>query len=146
VWIGFFYGFVMQKHGDINMKYFVIIVLLLSTSIKAFASQEEFMTANEKWKAQKSNPDRMKYLNAVLEIDNKLNRDEQGGCYFVASGGITQIIVINSEGVVESVISESNSEKSECFKKIYLGLKYPKPPFAPIYDKMLMGYPEKNNM
>ena len=133
----------MQKQGDINMNFFAIFIILLFTSFNAFASQEEFAAANEKWKAQKSNPDRMKYLNTVLEIDNKQNRDEQGGCYNVAPGGITQIIVINSEGIIESVISESKSEKSECFKKVYLGLKYPKPPFAPIYDKMLMGYPEK---
>jgi hypothetical protein len=113
------------------MKIFVISILSLLNSIHAFASQEDFTAANEKWKSQKSNPDRIKYLNAVLEIDNKLNRDEQGGCYFVVPGGITQIIVINSEGVYESVISESKGEKSECLKKIYLGLKYPKPPFAP---------------
>lgn len=127
------------------MKLYNVFFVLSFFPLSAIAFQDDFFVANEKWKAQSQlkNPERMKYLEAVLEIDNSKNQDEVDGCYYLGSGGITQIIVINSDGVVDEVISESKSEKSECFKKVYLGLKYPKPPFSPIYDKMLMGYPEK---
>jgi hypothetical protein len=108
----------------------------------AYAQNSDFAQADAKWKEQstKNDPARIKFLMAVLDEQNSLHLDEQGDCYKIPGDGVTQIVIFNADGIIQSVISEIESAKSECFKSLYLGRKTLKPPYAPIYDKMEMGY------
>ncbi len=43
------------------------------------------------------------YLNERMEYENSIYLDERGGCYGLPGGGVTQIIRINEEGVIDLV-------------------------------------------
>jgi len=80
------------------------------------------------------------YLNERMEYENSIPLDERDGCYALPGGGITQIIRINQDGIIDLVVSNLKNERSECFRKTYLGSKFKAPPKAPIFIKQRMGY------
>jgi hypothetical protein len=56
---------------------------------------------------------------------------------------VSLFIVINSpkgsdSGVVVEVLSDVDNAKSKCFRKSYLGIPVPKPPFSPLVLHKIM--------
>jgi hypothetical protein len=132
---------------DLKMKKVIgyIFFILISCSL-SFADDKDFNRVENLWQkqSQERNSDRSKYLIELLAQQNDMHLDEQGGCYEKPGSGITQIVTIDKNGVITSVVSNVENQKSECFRSLYLGKKFPQPPFAPIYDKMEMGYRKSN--
>ena len=124
------------------MRIFFILSTISFLSVPVPSFGMDFETANIAWNKQKTenDPARMKYLIERMEYGNSISLDEKNNCYSKPGGGITQIVIINKDGVIEKIVSNIENEKSECFKGVYMGTKFKAPPFAPIYDKMLMGY------
>jgi len=122
-----------------TIKYFIFIALFI---ISGCSSEMDFETADALYgeqynlRALEAN----EYIRQRMEYENSIDLDAKGDCYAIPGNGITQILVISSEGVIESVIANEDNEKSRCFKKSYLGTKYKAPPFSPFYRKMKMGY------
>ncbi|WP_445360969.1 hypothetical protein ACJJIL_00945 [Microbulbifer sp. EKSA005] len=119
-------------------KYLLVILLLLPGISSAIDFDEAVSLAAQQFKEK--NQSRVDYLIERMEYENSISLDEQGDCYSIPGGGITQVIRINKEGIIDLVLSSASNAKSECFRKVYLGTKYKRPPIAPIYQKMLMGY------
>lgn len=86
------------------------------------------------WEDSKSNPGWLDYLNLAVEFNNEHRIDERGGCYKKGTLPVKLVTTTNSEGVITSVVANVSNPKSECFKKVLLGVKFPKPPYAPFYD------------
>ncbi|MBW7469479.1 hypothetical protein [Marinobacter sp. F4218] len=121
------------------MRQLFYIVLLSFPSISAAL---DFEQAEKLLKKQwiEGDPEVAAYSEERMQYENSIRLDERGGCYGIRGDGITQILRINEEGVVDQVVSSSKGPKSECFRELYLGTKFKKPPKAPIYRKMMMGY------
>jgi len=119
-------------------RFGLLVLCVLANFAEALTFEEAVALAEAQ--SSEDNSARSDYLNRRMEYENEIALDEQGGCYFISGGGITQVIRINEHGVVDLVLSNIESPKSECFRKLYLGTKFDPPPLAPIYQKMLMGY------
>ncbi len=80
------------------------------------------------------------YLIQRMTDDSGMALDEKKICSELPGDGVTQIIRINEEGVVDLVISNVQTPQSECYEKIYTGRAYKSPPSPPVYIKQKMGY------
>ena len=83
------------------------------------------------------------YLIQRVTDDSSIALDEKKACSELPGGGVTQILGINQDGVVDLVVSNVQTPQSECYEKIFLGRAYKVPPSAPVYIKQKMGYPPK---
>lgn len=120
------------------IKYLFALIVLYSTSCLAVDFEEASTIAKQQF--EMGDQSRIAYLNERMEYENEISLDEKGGCYHIPGNGITQVIRINSDGVVDLVVSSVSNVKSKCFRDAYVGTKYKAPPMAPIYQIMLMGY------
>jgi hypothetical protein len=78
------------------------------------------------------------YERAAHESNSSIDKKNQ--CRDLPSGGVTQILRINQEGVIDLVVSSVKNQKSDCLEKSYLGRAFKAPPRAPIYIKQKTGY------
>jgi hypothetical protein len=115
------------------MKYFWILILL--TPLSSFAM--DFSEAEKLIKPYDSAT--RSYLYERIAYENDAISAEKAKCNDLPGDGITQILRINQDGVVDLVISNTKSEKAECFEKVYLGKAFKAPPSAPIYIKQKVG-------
>lgn len=117
-----------------------ILALIAAISSPSFALAIDFNETNIAWRKQSILKDQalLDYSAERMSYNNSIRLDEKGNCYTKAKGKVTLILVINQLGVIESVASDVENEKSKCFINTYLGSKYKAPPSAPFYDKLIM--------
>ncbi|WP_211251968.1 hypothetical protein, partial [Arenimonas malthae] len=116
---------------------FVSLSFALSTSAQVPAAFEQ---ANAHADAQRaSKPEETaRYAEAWAAFNNEQGLDERDGCYFKADGELTQILEIDSSGRVVGYYSNKDNGRSRCWKQTYIGVVFPKPPFAPYWHKLVM--------
>lgn len=80
------------------------------------------------------------YLYERMVQESNISPDPKAACNDLPGGGVTQILRINQDGVVDLVVSNVKTEQSDCFEKVYLGRAFKAPPSAPVYIKQKLGY------
>lgn len=80
------------------------------------------------------------YLRERLISGGDSSADEKQICTELPGDGVTQILRINQEGIIDLVVSNVQTQQSACFEKLYLGRAFKAPPTAPIYIKHKVGY------
>ena len=78
------------------------------------------------------------YAEAWAEFNNQHRLDERDGCYFKADGELIQILQIDESGEIVGYFSDKDNGRSRCWSRTYLGVVFPKPPFAPYWHKLVM--------
>jgi hypothetical protein len=78
------------------------------------------------------------YADAWAEFNNQHRLDERDDCYFQAEGELTQVLEIDAAGTVVSYFADKDNGRSRCWSRTYLGVVFPKPPFAPYWHKLVM--------
>lgn len=71
-------------------------------------------------------------------VNNAQRLDERDGCYAKAPGPLVQILQIDANGKVVDYVADSQNGRSQCWRQTYLGVTFPKPPFAPFLLRMQM--------
>ena len=102
-------------------------------------SYQEAISLNEKQYLEK-NPKIINYIDKRIEYENSISLYESNKCYLLPGGGVTLVMRINKQGVIDLVLAEKENSKTECYRKTYLGTKYGKPEIFPIYVKAQMDY------
>lgn len=94
--------------------------------------------ATSQWEKYRDSEAYAQFKNDWLSFNNANHVDEKGNCY--SKGGPTEVVILiqNRMGTIQNVVVENDNKKTRCFKKAFLGEKYPKPPFAPFYHYMIM--------
>ena len=120
---------------------FIIFVSLLSLAIAASAEAPlGFERANANAEAQlASQPEASStYAEAWAAFNNEHHLDERDGCYFKADGALTQILELDSTGKVVGYYADQENGRAQCWRQTYMGVVFPKPPFAPYWHKLVM--------
>jgi len=117
-------------------------LLLTGCASKLPAPDYSFETvdrlADQQW-AEYKDDDRHSAFNTDWLLFNNANGiDQKNGCYVLGSDVEDLILIQNSEGVIQHVVLKRSTPKSECFKEVFLGVRYPAPPVAPYYHFMRM--------
>jgi len=127
------------------MKKFIVLISTLLTACSTTKSldtetyDQVFTLAEQQWQANKENTKYKEYFDTWNDFNNKNKIDEKDGCYKYGKEPVKLILVQNSGGLVEKVITQPDNKKTQCFVKSYTGVKFPKPPVAPFYHRMTMN-------
>jgi hypothetical protein len=106
----------------------------MAQSVSDFAQANARADAQLKhWHAETS-----QYADAWAAFNNAQHLDERDGCYFKAEGELTQILEIDAAGKVVGYYTDRDNGRSQCWRATYLGLMFPKPPYAPYWHKLVM--------
>ncbi len=119
----------------------IILASLLSFAVAASADAPEgFEQANASAEAQiASEPEASSiYAEAWAAYNNEHRLDERDGCYFKADGELTQILELDSSGKVVGYYADKENGRAQCWRQTYMGVVFPKPPFAPYWHKLVM--------
>ena len=98
----------------------------------------DFAEANSNADAQAKSEAVLAYADAWAEFNNQNHLDERDGCYFKADGELTQILEIDASGKVVGYFADKDNGRSQCWRNTYLGVVFPKPPFAPYWHRLAM--------
>lgn len=119
----------------------MLLAVLLASALPASAqAAKDFEQANHRADAQWADrPDATSaYADAWATFNNEHGLDERDGCYFKADGELTQVLEIDESGKVVGYFSDKDNGRSRCWRKTYLGVVFPEPPFAPYWHKLVM--------
>ncbi len=116
----------------------LIAALLLAGCASITDRASSFSDAALLFSAQPSTEETDAYGTAWAEFNNVQSLDERDGCYFKAEGSLVQILLIDANGKVVDYFSDKDNGRSQCWRKTYLGVTFPKPPFAPFFHRMEM--------
>ena len=127
-------------------KLCILLMFLLLTSCAITTEPEnsnlDFKTVEKLALSQiKSKKDTLNYQNFMrdwLAFHNNNKIDELNSCYKKGSGKHVIILVQDESGKVEHVATKSDNKLSRCFRKLYIGRTFPKPPYSPFYHHMTM--------
>lgn len=115
------------------------IYLLLALPAAA-QSAPDFAQASARADAQREHrrAETSKYADAWAAFNNAQHLDERDGCYFKAEGELTQVLEIDAAGRVIGYYADRDNGRSQCWRATYLGVVFPKPPFAPYWHTLVM--------
>jgi len=118
----------------------IVLTATLLVALPVAGQSRDFAQANARADAQlQREPARTEaYANAWAEFNNQQHLDERDGCYSKAEGELIQILEIDASGKVVGYFSNQDNGRSRCWKSTYLGVVFPKPPFAPYWHKLVM--------
>lgn len=122
------------------IKVFLASIFLLLALPAMAQSASDFAQANARADAQwkRRHAETSKYADVWAAFNNAQHLDERDGCYFKAEGELTQILEIDAAGKVAGYYTDRDNARSQCWRATYLGLDFPKPPFAPYWHKLVM--------
>lgn len=117
----------------------MFIAIFITLMPPAFAqSAIDFTEANGRADAQAKGEATVAYADSWAEFNNQNHLDERDGCYYMAEGELTQILEIDATGKVIGYYADKDNGRSQCWRNTYLGVVFPKPPFAPYWHKLTM--------
>lgn len=122
------------------IRAFLLAAALLITHPAAAQSAKNFKQAATRAEAQRAKhaDSTSSYADTWTAFNNQHHLDERDGCYFLAEGALTQVLEIDETGKVVGYFSDKDDGRSECWARTYLGVVFPKPPFAPYWHEMTM--------
>lgn len=120
-----------------KLVHFAIVTISCFASSLSFAAQT-FAEIERSWQQSKIQLGYVEYQNEFIQYNNYLHLDVKNGCYRLAPGKFIMYLVINAHGVVESVVTDTENIKTECFKQTYHNLSVKVPPFSPFVIQMRM--------
>lgn len=109
------------------------------SNIAATSSVTTYAQAQTAFWAQPMNGQRESYLTVWDHYNQARRLDEKDGCYLKAKGPSRHILVINASGTVVQFLSDPDSDREICLRYSYLGVQFPKPPYAPFYVHLDIG-------
>lgn len=115
-----------------------LVLLFLAGCASAPRTPSTFAEAQRLFDLQPRTRATDDYGTAWAEFNNAHDLDERDGCYFRAEGPLVQILQINKNGKVEGYFADKENGRSSCWRQTYLGLTFPKPPFAPFFHRLEM--------
>lgn len=98
-----------------------------------------FAEAEHAFSLQPKNAETKAYSHTWEEFNNTNHLDEKDGCYSKAEGSLVQLLIIDSEGRVVGYFADKDNGRSQCWRRTYMGVTFPKPPFAPFYYRLEMS-------
>jgi hypothetical protein len=99
---------------------------------------QSFPEAERMFDSQPRTESTKAYGRAWSGFNNVHHLDDRDDCYSKAEGTLVQILQIDASGKVTGYFANHDNGRSKCWRRTYLGVIFPKPPFAPFYYRLEM--------
>ncbi|WP_353304428.1 hypothetical protein [Sessilibacter corallicola] len=122
--------------------YLILCLMLASCATKQekAAIAELKLKHDEIWalsKEQSKTEEFYNYLNDIfLPITNKFRLDLRGNCYRLPGRNTRLVLHIAENGLIEKVSGWPEGKRLNCYKKSFIGIVLPPPPFSPLLMNM----------
>lgn len=118
----------------------VLLAAMLLVALPVAGQHLNFEQASTQADAQRQrDPARTDaYAHVWAEFNNQQHLDERDGCYSKAEGELIQVLLIDASGKVIGYFANRDNGRSLCWRATYLGIVFPRPPFAPYWHKLIM--------
>jgi hypothetical protein len=91
-----------------------------------------YKTQLARWEKLSTQPGFDAYVTAFISVQNIEHVDVNSGCYAHDVGTtVDLLLVVESSGRIGAAYTDNESRKARCFRKTYVGIKMPIPPFSP---------------
>jgi len=114
------------------------LLVVLAGCASAPSGPRTFADAQVLFDLQPDTPEVATYRNDWYGFNNAQHLDERDGCYPKAEGSLVQIMEIDAKGTITGYFADRDDGRSQCWRRTYLGVAFPKPPFAPFYIRLEM--------
>ena len=115
-----------------------LTLIILSGCASTHQSPSSFAEVQRLFDAQPRTEATDSYGLAWAAFNNSQHLDERDGCYFKADGSLVQILQIDASGKIIGYYADKDNGRSQCWRQTYLGVTFPKPPFAPFFHRLEM--------
>jgi hypothetical protein len=116
----------------------IISLALLAACASMPQADSSFIDAQRMFDVQPRTDATDAYRTAWAEFNNAYGLDERDGCYRKANGPLVQIFQIDASGKIIGYFADRQNGRSRCWRQTYLGVTFPKPPFAPFLHRLKM--------
>lgn len=113
-------------------------ILLCSTASSSALAISTLKETERLWQQNKNRLGYVEYQDEFLKYNNSLKLDTKDGCYDLNGGKVVMYLIIAKEAVIDSVRTNIENPKAQCFKRTYTSLPVKAPPFSPLVIKMVM--------
>jgi hypothetical protein len=112
-------------------------VIFLAILVCACATDAGFKTTLARWDKLRNQPGFDAYVATFISLQNIQHLDMNSGCYAYDVGtAVDLLLVVDSSGRIVAAYADNDSRKAKCFRKAYVGVKMPIPPFSPFPVRM----------
>jgi hypothetical protein len=124
--------------------YLIILVTIIICSCSKKESTvlnhySELKTKQEQqWRLNKDADVYKNFFYEWLDFNNQTDLDDKRTCDVISKDDQSLVLVQDAEGIIIDVAYDKENEETKCFKTVFLGKKYPVPPYAPFYHYMLI--------
>src|SRR5271169_604161 len=106
-----------------------IVASMLAASC---ASEGGYKSTLLRWDNLHNQPGFEAYVTTFIAAQNAAHLDSNSGCYQNNVGTtVDLLLVVESSGRISAAYTDMESKKARCFRKTYVGVKAPIPPFSP---------------
>jgi hypothetical protein len=117
------------------MRIWAAFVLLLL--VAACASEGGYKSTVLRWDKLHTQPVFDAYVTTFINAQSAAHLDSNSGCYQYDLGTtVDLLLVIETSGRISAAYTDTDSKKAKCFRKVYVGVKAPIPPFSPFPLRM----------
>lgn len=111
--------------------------ILTSIMVAACASEGGYRSTLLRWDNLHNQPGFEAYVTTFIAAQNAAHLDSRSGCYqYNAGTAVDLLLVVESSGRISAAYTDMESKKAKCFRKAYVGVKAPIPPFSPFPLRM----------
>ena len=112
-----------------RMRALVATIILVLVSC---ATEGGYKSTLRRWENLHNQPGFETYITAFISAQNAAHLDSNSGCYsFNVGTSVDLLLVVESSGRISAAYTDTESKKAKCFRKAYVGVKMPIPPFSP---------------
>jgi len=117
------------------MRISVAIVMLIL--VAACASEGGYKSTLVRWDKLHNQPGFDACVTTFINAQSAAHLDSNSGCYQYDVGTtVDLLLVIETSGRISAAYTDTDSKKAKCFRKVYVGVKAPIPPFSPFPLRM----------
>jgi hypothetical protein len=121
-------------------RFIALVLILVGCQANTVQPPElSFEQATRAFEAQPKSVAVSSYGEVLAKSNNLQELDSIHNCYSKVIGKLRQVLVLDANGNVVSYVADSDNPKSRCFRRSYLGARFPPPPFSPFFVRMEMG-------
>lgn len=105
------------------------------------ANTQAYEAALASSRAQPLDETYRRYQLAFNDVVNGKNLYTKNGCDGRGPGSIHLILKVEKDGSVSDVIAQEETEKARCYRETFRSIRFPSPPYTPLYLEYLMKPP-----
>jgi hypothetical protein len=105
---------------------------IISMLISSCATDAGYKTTLARWDKLRDQQGFAAYVAMFVSVQNAEHLDVNSGCYAYDVGTTVDLLmVVESSGRIAAAYTDNESKKAKCFRRAFVGIKMPIPPFSP---------------